>query len=850
MKDQNVIKIKGYNIYYANHPDGTSHAGSAVIVRENIRHHVLPNFRQGHLQAAIISIDDRHGSLNVASVYCPPRHRISEQMFSDFFDTLGNRYMTGGDWNSKNTFWGSRLTTTRGRELKKTIDRYNLNVISTGEPTHWPTDRDRLPDVIDFFITKGISGLYTKVESCLDGFSDHTPLICALSSTVIWKEPRQTLYNQKTDWEAFRDYIEENVNLCIRLKSEEDIEDTTQYTTNIIQKAAWLSTPYLNSKIQKNDICLEIKELIAVKRRLRRSWQSYRNRQDKKALNRAQKVLKEKLRENENSTLQDKLKSLSPYKADDYSLWKMTKALKRPKEHMPPLREATGNWSRKPKDKAQLFADFLKDTFKPNEPDIHHTEEEIDEILNRDQQLSMPLRPVTPAEVKITINNLKPKKAPGFDLITAEVLKNLPKKGIVLLTILFNAILRLQYFPRLWKVSVVNMVAKPGKPSTEVTSYRPISLLPLLSKVCEKLVLKRLLPVLEEQNVIPDHQFGFRSHHGTTEQIHRVAHTIRQAMERKEYCSAVFLDIQQAFDRVWHKGLLCKLKQHLPNTAYMLLRSYLQNRTFQVKCEDCLSPIYEIKAGVPQGSVLGPVLYTVFTADLPISEAVVTATYADDTAVLSCNRDPKVASAKLQECLDKIGLWLKKWRIRASPAKSLHVTFTLNRGDCTSVTLDGATLTHHTTAKYLGMHLDRRLTWRDHIKAKKKQADKKYRDMYWLLGRNSALSLENKLVIYKSILKPIWTYGIQLWGSASHSNIEILQRFQNKVLKALSNAPWFTRNTEVHQYLEIPTIKEEIERTAAAYRQRLGHHRNHLAAKLLDADANMYRLKRIRLASI
>ncbi|CAK1542793.1 unnamed protein product [Leptosia nina] len=698
MKDQNVIKIKGYNIYYANHPDGTSHAGSAVIVRENIRHHVLPNFRQAHLQAAIISIDDRHGSLNVASVYCPPRHRISEQMFSDFFDTLGNRYMTGGDWNSKNTFWGSRLTTTRGRELKKTIDRYNLNVISTGEPTHWPTDRDRLPDVIDFFITKGISGLYTKVESCLDGSSDHTPLICALSSTVIWKEPRQTLYNQKTDWEAFRDYIEENVNLCIRLKSEEDIEDTTQYTTNIIQKAAWLSTPYLNSKIQKNDICLEIKELIAVKRRLRRSWQSYRNRQDKKALNRAQKVLKEKLRENENSTLQDKLKSLSPYKADNYSLWKMTKALKRPKEHMPPLREATGNWSRKPKDKAQLFADFLKDTFKPNEPDIHHTEEEIDEILNRDQQLSMPLRPVTPAEVKITINNLKPKKAPGFDLITAEVLKNLPKKRHCTTDYPLQCNIEATIFSKVMEGVCCEHGCQTGK---------------------------ALNRVLEEQNVIPDHQFGFRSHHGTTEQIHRVAHTIRQAMERKEYCSAVFLDIQQAFDRVWHKGLLCKLKQHLPNTAYMLLRSYLQNRTFQVKCEDCLSPIYEIKAGVPQGSVLGPVLYTVFTADLPISEAVVTATYADDTAVLSCNRDPKVASAKLQECLDKIGLWLKKWRIRASPAKSLHVTFTLNRGDCTSVTLDGATLTHHTTAKYLGMHLDRRLTWRDHIKAKKKQAEKK-----------------------------------------------------------------------------------------------------------------------------
>jgi hypothetical protein len=190
------------------------------------------------------------------------------------------------------------------------------------------------------------------------------------------------------------------------------------------------------------------------------------------------------------------------------------------------------------------------------------------------------MRLITPAEVKKHILQLKPKKAPGFDLITAEILKHLPRKGTILLTILFNAVLRLQYFPQLWKLSTINMVPKPGKPLTEVASYRPISFLPILSKLLEKLNLSRLHPMLQEQNVVPDHQFGFRAHHGTTEQIHRVAHTIRQTLERKEYCSAVFLDIQQAFDRVWHKGLLCKLKASLPSSAFLLLKSYLQDRMF------------------------------------------------------------------------------------------------------------------------------------------------------------------------------------------------------------------------------------------------------------------------------
>lgn len=528
----------------------------------------------------------------------------------------------------------------------------------------------------------------------------------------------------------------------------------------------------------------------------------------------------------------------------------MTKALKRPKEHIPPIRQANGDWSRKPEEKAELFANFLKESFKPNEPDIVHPEQEIDEFLNSDHQMSLPLKLTKPTEVKKFIFKLKNKKAPGFDLITAEVLKQLPRKGVVLLTIIFNAVLRLQYFPLLWKISTINMVAKPGKPATEASSYRPISLLPVVSKLFEKLLLQRLHPILEEHKIVPSHQFGFRAHHGTIEQIHRVANTVRQALEKKEYCSAVFLDVQQAFDRVWHKGLLYKLKIHFPNTIFQIIKSYLQDRMFQVKIEDSLSSINNIQAGVPQGSVLGPILYTVFTADLPVSDEVVTATYADDTAVLSTHRDPVMASLKLQTHLDKVKTWLNKWRMKASAAKSVHITFTLKRDDCPLVKLDGTVLPQKTVAKYLGLHLDRKLMWKEHIKAKREQADKKMRDLHWLIGRQSSLTLENKLIIYKCIIKPVWTYGIELWGSASHSNIEILQRFQNKTLKTLISAPWFIKNSEVHEYLEMPTIREQIEISCKAYKNRLEVHKNPLAKALMNTKSSVFRLKRTRLASI
>jgi len=118
--------------------------------------------------------------------------------------------------------------------------------------------------------------------------------------------------------------------------------------------------------------------------------------------------------------------------------------------------------------------------------------------------------------------------------------------------------------------------------------------------------------------------------------------------------------------------------------------------------------------------------------------------------------------------------------------------------------------------------------------------------MYWLLNRKSELSLENKVLLYKSILKPIWTYGIQLWGSASNSNIEILERFQSKALRILVDAPWFVSNEIIRRDLRIPTVKEEINNYGSLYINRLTNHPNQLANKLLEETSDRRRLKRFK----
>lgn len=173
----------------------------------------------------------------------------------------------------------------------------------------------------------------------------------------------------------------------------------------------------------------------------------------------------------------------------------------------------------------------------------------------------------------------------------------------------------------------------------------------------------------------------------------------------------------------------------------------------------------------------------------------------------------------------------------------MHVTFTLRRQICPPVTINNKTIPQADDVKYLGIYLDRRLTWQKHIFTKRKQLGLKLRNMYWLIGHKSQLNLNNKLLIYKAILKPIWSYGIQLWGSASKSNIEIIQRFQNKILRIVTNAPWFVPNSLIENDLQIASVQDEIKKFSQSYRERLNTHPNHLTQNLMDVNLSR-RLKR------
>jgi hypothetical protein len=196
---KNYFTIPGYKLCCTNHPDNTAHAGSAIIIKNTIAYYEQLKYAEAAIQATSVRVKGFLHELTIAAVYCPPRHNLKQEHFEAFFQTLGPKFLAGGDYNSKHIQWGSRLTTTKGHELSKMMQENNYSYISTGSPTYWTTDTTKIPDLLDFFVTKGISAKYADIQASYDLTSDRTPIIVTISTTAMSRQPAPRLHNSKTN---------------------------------------------------------------------------------------------------------------------------------------------------------------------------------------------------------------------------------------------------------------------------------------------------------------------------------------------------------------------------------------------------------------------------------------------------------------------------------------------------------------------------------------------------------------------------------------------------------------------------------------------------------------------------
>lgn len=281
------------------------------------------------------------------------------------------------------------LTTTKGRELREAIRQAECNYYATRNPTYWPTDPRKIPDLLDFFITK-VSPNFVLVEDSFDMDSDHSAVLLTLSERIIKRESKLALTNKTTDWESFRIELENKINLKVKLKDKLQLETEAENFTKIIQNAAWNNTKVYTHKTVGNNYPKEVRKLVKEKRRLRRRWQQTRDPSDKNILNNKTQQLKREIQKLKEKSINNYVTNLTANTETDYSLWKATKKFRTPVNHAPPIRKEDGTWARDNKQKAETFAKHLTEIFIPNDIYSEVNVEEIINIKEREIELVIP----------------------------------------------------------------------------------------------------------------------------------------------------------------------------------------------------------------------------------------------------------------------------------------------------------------------------------------------------------------------------------------------------------------------------------------------------------------------------
>ena len=287
----------------------------------------------------------------------------------------------------------------------------------------------------------------------------------------------------------------------------------------------------------------------------------------------------------------------------------------------------------------------------------------------------------TEEETEFIIETLNPNKANGLDGISNRMLKAVSKNISKPLAILLNRSFSEGIFPETWKISGLIPIPKKGD-KTSPSNYRPIALLSNVSKIQERIAFKNLYNHLHENNLLYKYQSGFLPQHSTVFQLIDIYHNICQSFDNHRFSCMVFLDVSKAFDRVWHKGLIFKLKQHgIEGDFLNWLTDYLNGRQQQVIISGCTSTLKPIKAGVPQGSVLGPLLFLIYVNDIADSLLTLTRLFADDSSLFYSASSLEDIQGLINHDLIILSQWAKQWLVTFNPSKTEAILFTLRYFD-------------------------------------------------------------------------------------------------------------------------------------------------------------------------
>lgn len=839
---------------YRNDRRDEEHGGVAIVIQRNIKHKLLESINTKVIESIPISIETQTGPITIVGAYFsnskrdPMTYNLFQQDIQKLTAFKGS-FIISGDLNSRHRFWNCFRGNKPGTILFNEMSNKNFNILYPHSPTYFPTQARYVhPSTIDIIISNGLHDISNIITSN-ELFSDHLPIEFNVTTSIVIHKTNYSCFNySNANWYGFRSYLNKKINLLqLQLNTTDSIETSINDFTNILINAEKLAVPTKNKPNSKTvELSDEIKKLIKVRNLHRRRWQRTNDPNTKKLCQSINRDIQDKIFIVKNRYFNKKLHGLD---FASKQFWRATKLIKNKSNKIPPLKNIDNDtFIFTDAEKAECIAKVFSKS--------HLMTEHFSDVATTDQvrhscifvnssQISkndISDQLIKPIEVKNILKTFKNRKSPGEDKINNILLKNIPKKGVVLLTRIFNACLLLSYFPNVWKCAKVIALPKPNKDATQPSNYRPISLLSCISKLFEKTILARINSFIRDNGVLPNTQFGFRAGHSTTHQLFRVSNIIKNSLNNKCSTGMVLLDVEKAFDTVWHDGLIHKLfSLNFPLYLIKLIHSFLSDRSFFVSVNSVSSISHFIRAGVPQGSSLSPVLFNLFTADISLpNNKVEIAMFADDIALLSSNIDPNIIISCLEYSLRQIISFYHKWKIKINFGKTQGIFFTRRRAarylPNREIIFNNTNIQWLSEVKYLGLFLDKKLLFEKHISHSVQRIHKYIKILYPLINRKSKLSIKNKLLIYKTIFQPIMLYASPVWDCTADCHIKKLQIIQNKCLKIILNYPYYYNTSRLHAHANINLIKTILPRFRNNFVARLDMTDNPLICNMHPSD--------------
>lgn len=419
--------------------------------------------------------------------------------------------------------------------------------------------------------------------------------------------------------------------------------------------------------------------------------------------------------------------------------------------------------------------------------------------------------PVTVEEVlKVAHTNVKPNKAAGYDDFKPGIIKQVIPYIVKPLTHLCNISFNTGIFPDKLKIAKVKPIFKKGDPS-HFENYRPISLLSVFSKIIERLMFNRIYSFLCKYNVLNNEQYGFRPDHSTELALADAVNNIYNSLDKNNTCVGVFLDLSKAFDTIDHKILLSKLFFYgIRGTTLNWLDSYLSNRYQYTLYKNSKSELAKIACGVPQGSILGPLLFIIYVNDIVnVSDIAKTILFADDTNIFFDSQNLLSSHKTVSTELTKFSSWFAANKLSLNIEKTNYMVFNAShsfRWDH-NITMNDKIINRVNTTKFLGVHIDNKLSWRDHISA---VCNRVARNTGIICKLKHYLPPNILRTLYITLILPQLTYCTTIWSGTYSTNLNHLCVLQKRAIRHISHAAPRDHTSPLYKRLNLLKLNDII----------------------------------------